>query len=344
VDRIRALVAERLEQGQEPNWMTSALARAWGKIAAANVGRPVALPQGAHVIGIGGAVLGGAGKTPVAIALAKALAERGHAVALVGHGYRAKLGAAARRVARTDDVRQVGDDALAAAIALDPVEVPVFVAKHRQDAMALAVRSGKSVLVVDGLLQTTPQRLDAAVLVLNAAAPFGSGLCPPLGDLRAPVAALLAHTNHVIALGDGASSELPEGAIPITSRITGVVFADGERAPLSSLTGSRVGLLVAIARPERVLRALLVEGIAPTVVLTLADHASFDEASLRSAKGAKGAKDVDAWLTTSRCATKLPPRLFGAPVLVLEHHVDVRPLLTRLERLDRLVATQTRAG
>ncbi|TKD08818.1 tetraacyldisaccharide 4'-kinase [Polyangium fumosum] len=325
MDALRARIARRLERGIEPSLPGRALASAWAAIAAARVARPVTLPEGARIVGVGGAVLGGAGKTPVAIELSRALALEGHDVALIGHGYRARV-ASPRRVLPTDAVDLVGDDALCAARALAATNTPVFVAKRRAEALALAVRSGKTLLVVDGLLQTSPRRLDDAVLVLDGASPFGAGVCPPLGDLRAPAAALLEAADHVVALGDARSPALPASALSLASSIEGALDATGRRYDLASLASRCVGLLVAIARPDRLLPALDRVGIHPRAVVCLADHARFDTATLDRARDL----GLDAWLTTARCATKLPPRLGGAPVLALDHRVSVGPLLARL--------------
>lgn len=330
MDSLRARLARRLERGITPSLPGRALAGAWAAFAAPRTARPVALPEGARILGVGGAVLGGAGKTPVAITLARALALEGHDVALVGHGYRADT-SSPRRVLPGDPVSLVGDDALCAARALAPTDTPVFVAKRRAEALALAVRSGKTFLVVDGLLQASPRRLDDAVLVLDGASPFGAGLCPPLGDLRAPASALLEAANHVVALGGACSPALPSSAVPLASSIDGALDATGRRHDLASLASRRVGLLVAIARPERLCAALAREGIHPLRVLCLADHARFDHKTLNRARDL----GLDAWLTTARCATKLPPWLGGAPVLALDHRIDVEPLLVRLLRGSR---------
>jgi tetraacyldisaccharide 4'-kinase len=279
------------------------------------------------VLGVGGAVLGGAGKTPVAIALARALASRGEPVTLIGHAYRARPGRP-RIVLPGDPVATVGDDALAAARLLAGTSASVIVAARRQDAVDHAAALGHRVLVVDGLLQAAPRRVDAAVLVLDALAPWGAGACPPAGDLRALPAALLSAADHVVALlpeGAAPSPALPSSALLLPSRIAGVVTAAG-LAPLASLTGRRLGLILAVARPRRIEDALARAGLAPAFTILLADHAVPRGRALARAERAP----VDAWLTTARCATKLGPLLGRAPVLPLVHEVDVGPLLARL--------------
>ena len=185
---LRASLARRLEEGAPGSRLAGLAAVAWGALARAE--RPLRIPAGVRLIGVGGAVLGGAGKTPVAIAVARALASRGEPVALIGHAYRAHPGRP-RVVHAGDPVAVVGDDALAAARLLDGTSAAVIVAPRRQDAVDHAAALGHRVLVADGLLQAAPRRLAAALLVLDALAPWGAGACPPAGDLRALPAALL---------------------------------------------------------------------------------------------------------------------------------------------------------
>jgi tetraacyldisaccharide 4'-kinase len=322
---VRALLARSLEEGSM-FLPVRAAAALWGPIAARGVARPLLLPAGTRVFGIGSAVLGGAGKTPLAVAVARALADRGGRVALIGHAYRADPGRA-RIVDPRDAVALVGDDALSAARLLAGASVPVIVAPDRQRAIDHAAALGFRALVVDGLLQASPARLAASILVLDAAAPWGGGACPPAGDLRAPREALLAAADHVVAVGSGdRSAACPPEAIAIRSRIEGAIDARGERWSLAELGRRRVGLFVAIARPGRIEAALRGAGIDPRPVIALADHAIPQAREL-----ARAARfEVDAWLTTARCIVKLPAAIGGAPVLALDHRLDVAPLCARL--------------
>lgn len=117
--------------------------------------REVPLPSGARVVGVGGLVRGGAGRTPLAIALAGALPD----AVFVGHGYGGSIDRP-HRVRVQDPVALVGDEALVAARSLT---VPVFVGP-RAETLAAAAREGR-VVVVDRLLQTRPQRLACSIVV-----------------------------------------------------------------------------------------------------------------------------------------------------------------------------------
>jgi tetraacyldisaccharide 4'-kinase len=329
LDPLRARVARRLEQGLPEAAPLRFLSATWA--AASRVDRPLILPAGVPVIGVGGAVLGGAGKTPVAVELARALGREHGPVAMIGHAYRATP----RRphVVEPDDrVEVVGDDALSSARRLVGEPVAVVIAPTRQAAVDFAVARGARILVTDGLLQTSPRRLGDAVLVLDAGAPWGSGACPPLGDLRAPRAALLASADHLAVLcapGAAIPPGLP-GAVALESRIDAALDAAGARHPLAELAGLRVGLLLTVARPERIVRALAAHGIIAVASLFLADHA------VPSAADRAGARTrLDVWLTTARCAAKLPSSLPSSaggdvPVLTLDHRIDVAPLVQRL--------------
>jgi tetraacyldisaccharide 4'-kinase len=324
---LRGAVARRLERGVGRTAAERLASAAWEAWTDRSLARPLDIPTGVRVVGVGSAVLGGAGKTPVAIALVRALAARGERAALIGHAYRASPDVP-RAVRSEDPVGLVGDDALAAARLLNGA-ADVVVAPTRQAAVDHAASRGHRVLVLDGPLQTAPERLDLAVLVLDAARPWGGGACPPVGDLRASRAALL-RAADIVALvdagGEEQSGEAPHGAVRIPTHVAGAVSADGEVSSLEAVSALRVGLLLAIARPERVVTGLARAGITPVASFRLADHGVPSAGILAEAARAP----VDAWLTTARCATKLPADIGGRPVLALDHRVEVTALVARI--------------
>lgn len=315
-------LVSRLERGMTlpgARW----LSEAWNAWMSDTLARPIPTPHGARLVTVGGATLGGSGKTPLAIALARAMARRGRRVVLVGHAYRAKPGRA-RIVRPDDDVRAVGDEALVAARALADTQAEVVVAERRADAVRFAAEHA-SLLILDGPLQAKPQRAFRALLAVDSARPWGSGRCPPLGDLRADPAALVAACDAVVAVGrHPPGPELfhrPVVHWPLV--IEEFVAPSGERLPPSAFRHLRVGLLLGIARPERFESELRDEGIVPVCTLRFADHDVPSERLLRKTAMLAKKERLDAWIATEKCQTRLPSHVGNVPVVVAKRTLDI---------------------
>jgi tetraacyldisaccharide 4'-kinase len=228
--------------------------------------RPLEIPAGLRSITVGGATLGGSGKTPLAIALAKCAASFGARVALVSHVYKAVDGRA-RWVCRDD--MQAGDEAIASAIALHETGARVVAATRRQDAIDLA-SDWAQLLVIDGPLQIAPRRADWSVLAVDRQAPWGSGACPPLGDLRAPRQTLLATADTVVHVRTDLCDPMQDEAAWHIDGALGV--NDGRWRSLDELRHEPRVLVTNLARPERLVRTLAAHGVTVTRHVDLADH------------------------------------------------------------------------
>lgn len=308
-------VSAFLEQGRlgpPAGRLGRAAARTLGTWLGRTVVRRLTLPAGRPVVCVGGATLGGSGKTPLAIACAAELARShpGMRVALVGHAYRASP-ARARIVREDDAVAEVGDEALVAAQALLASRLAggrsppiVVVAPTRQEAIDYAARTADA-LVLDGVTQTAPARARLALLAVDAAEPWGrAGAVPPWGDLRAPVPELLRVVDRVVA----APALMP-----------GARLGD-ELLGWETLRPLRVGLVCALARPERVLRSLAGVGISPAAVVRARDHGPGAMApGVRPPPGIR----VDLWLATAKCVQHFAKSGKFQPIAVLEHSVEL---------------------
>ena len=89
------------------------------------------------VMCVGNLVAGGAGKTPVALALAAHLVSCGIAVHIVTRGYGGRLGGPVRVDPARHDAAAVGDEALLLA-----EQAPCWVARDRADGVRAAVAAG----------------------------------------------------------------------------------------------------------------------------------------------------------------------------------------------------------
>jgi len=292
----RLAISTGLERGTLPGLLgeslTSLLERGWNAAARHRVARPLRVPAGLKVVTVGGATLGGSGKTSVAIACARYLAAEGARVALIGHAYAARPGRA--RVVSVDDPHSVvGDEALVCAREVAGLAVDVVVAPSRQRAVDFAVTRGARLLVIDGPLQLSPRRADLSLLALDGERPWGGDACPPRGDRRAPKDALLAAADHVVWLGSRA----------LSSR--GAIAGGGRFVSFAELASLRSGLAVTLARPERLLGWLARHGVHPRLTVRGADHRGFGRSQLAEMRCAN---DIDVWLTTCKCAIHLESR------------------------------------
>ncbi len=311
---------------------------AWERALGKTVVRRLVVPAGIRVVTVGGATLGGSGKTPLAIACAAELARanEGLRVVLVGHAYRATPGRA-RVVSPADPLAEVGDEALLAARELDRAPAAggssarVVVGPSRQAAMDLAARLA-DVIVVDGVAQIAPARAALSLLAVDADEPWGrAAAVPPWGDLRAPVDALVAVADHVVAVGGGGR----DAAAPVpglqVARALGRGASTGERLiRWDSLRTMRVGLLCALARPERVERSLARHGVRLVVVLRGRDHGPLPAVAVGAGHRREPQPEVDLWLATPKCALHATDpwlRTLSAPLAVLEHALALPPAI-----------------
>jgi tetraacyldisaccharide-1-P 4'-kinase len=223
-------------------------------------------------------------------------------------------------VAPDDALDEVGDEALLAALELRRDGVAVVVGPTRASAVAYAA-SLADVLVVDGVLQTRP-RASLALLAVDDRHPWGRAQAlPPCGDLRAPVVALAAAADCIVAVGEG-SSDARSGS-------RGAHVAD-ELRPWSELASLRLGLVVALGRPGRVLAALARRGLVPSIVVRAVDHGPIPLDALRRAP------PVDLWMASPKCALRAQPAVHRVwpdrPIAVLEHTVALGSTLAALVR------------
>jgi tetraacyldisaccharide 4'-kinase len=141
----------------------------------------------APVVVVGNLAAGGAGKTPLAIAIADALAARGWHPGFVSRGYGRRTGDV-RLVHAGDDPDDVGDEPLLLAATGRPVAVGadrVAAARRLLDADPAC-----DVVVADDGLQHYALARDVEVAAIDASRGLGNGWMLPAGPLREPASRL----------------------------------------------------------------------------------------------------------------------------------------------------------
>lgn len=151
------------------------------------------------VVVIGNINVGGAGKTPLVIALGQLLAKKGIAYAVISKGYGGNY-QSPTWVKATDSAAVVGDEPLLIKL---KCHCPVLVAKSRSEAakqVAKQYPQTQVILADDGLQHYALQR-DMEICVINQAIGLGNGWLLPAGGLREPPSRLK-QMDFIIYNGD----------------------------------------------------------------------------------------------------------------------------------------------
>ena len=200
------------------------------------------------VVVVGNLTVGGNGKTPTVIALAKYLLEHGLKPGIVSRGYGRTRTKEAVEVLETTSTEQSGDEPKEIFLATG---CPVFV--HEKRFMAceeLLKKHQVDVIISDDGLQHLALPKDITLVVMSEDKPLGNGFLLPAGPLREP-ASRLSLADHVIFRTQTAA-KTPHSFLISPSRWVNVLT--GQSMPLDAI---RTGTAIAsIAKPERFWQSL----------------------------------------------------------------------------------------
>ena len=274
------------------------------------------------VLCCGNVTLGGAGKTTVALDLARRLLARGRRVHLLTRGYGGRA-AGPHRVSPADSAELVGDEPLLLA------EVaPTWVGGDRAASARAAVAAGAGLLLMDDGLQNPTLEKDLSLLVVDGASGFGNGRVLPAGPLREPVSAGASRCQAAVLIGvdaTNAAASLPPGLPVLRARLV----------PAARMDGRRALAFAGIASPEKFFATLTQAGAVLVERAPFPDHHRFSERELHNLL--EQAARLDALpVTTAKDAVRLSPAV-RAQVHVLrvtlawEDEAALEALLARLD-------------
>lgn len=279
------------------------------------------------VVIVGNITIGGTGKTPLVIHLAKALSELGRQPGIISRGYGGGADSATE-IQRDSDATIVGDEALVLA---RNCACPVFVGSDRASAgrAMLSAYPECDVILADDGLQHYRLARDVELAVFDVRGAM-NGWMLPAGPLRETLGRLA--TVDAVILNENAVAPAPTFARPVFSmRLVGAAFyllnAPARTCSAEDLSGLRLHAVAGIGAPQRFfdhLRAMnlyFVEHPFP-------DHHRYASSELQFVG--------DAILTTEKDAVKLDALSLSMPVWVLPVAARLNPDLGAfvLEKLN----------
>jgi tetraacyldisaccharide 4'-kinase len=229
---------------------------------------------GVPVVVIGNVTVGGTGKTPCVIWLARALRERGYRPGVICRGYGGRAVSWPQQVAADSDAAVVGDESVVLARRSG---CPVAAGPDRAAAAAsLLERHGVDVLVSDDGLQHYRLSRDAEIAVVDGRRGLGNGWCLPAGPLREP-ARRLRRVDAIVVNGPGweRGGAFHARMAPTVVRQT----TTGATRKLADFEGQRVHAVAGIGNPQRFFELLEEHGIS-VEAHPLPDHAQIAAADL----------------------------------------------------------------
>lgn len=358
-------------QGTPPAWWRFALAPLW--LAAQGYGalvrgRAMSYAWGVchtrrlpcTVVSIGNLSLGGTGKTPLAIWVARWYQQQGWRVAVLSRGYGAKPAARLRVVSAGAgplvEWRAAGDEPYLLACALP--DVPVLIGRDRYATGRYAYEQfGAQVLLLDDGFQYYALHRDLDIVLIDASNPFGHGALFPQGILREPRQALSRADAIVLTRVDMASATLPalcedmrrwavRQPLYCLSTVVEAIqpWPGGEPLSLTALHQCRVVAFVGIGNPQAFTATLAQLGVDVAACLVFHDHHPYTQADWHSIVEVARQQQATCLLTTEKDAVRLSPVWHGPiPVYTLRIGVtlaaDAPLFMQQLQRACDVPAT-----
>jgi tetraacyldisaccharide 4'-kinase len=249
------------------------LASLYDRIATARASAVISYRAAVPVICVGNLTAGGTGKTPIALALASALAARGVAPVFLSRGYGGRAEGPLAVDPAHHDATEVGDEPLLLARAY-----PAILSRNRPAGADLACRLGAQAIIMDDGFQNPSLVKDLSFVVIDAATGFGNGLVIPAGPLREPVSRGLARTDAVVLLGDGPSPLAGFAKPVLRARLK------PDPATAETLRGQTIFAFAGIGRPAKFFETLSGLGATLAEAVSFPDHHSYSDNEIAALK------------------------------------------------------------
>ena len=291
------------------------------------------------VISVGNLAVGGTGKTPMVIWLARFLLEEGWRVGVVSRGYK---GEETKKVLVVSDGRNIlagsdisGDEPQLLARRLPGI--PVLCSTKRALAAEAAVEQFRcEVVILDDGFQHRFVARNLDIVMFDSRYPFGDGSLFPRGILREQTTALTRAQVLVLSRFDGSEQaeqshknlvgQWPDKTVVTAAhRATHLFKATTQKElPLSSVENKRLAAFAGIGRPDDFFRTVRDLGADLVHATSLPDHHPLTIELLASLVEEASEQKPELWLTTEKDWVRLPSDLPDSmELMILAVEIDL---------------------
>lgn len=285
------------------------------------------------VLCIGNLTVGGAGKTPVAIALARAAARMGLKPGFLSRGHGGSLAEPHLVDVQHDSARHVGDEPLLLA-----EHAPVAVTPKREAGAKLLMEQGCDFLIMDDGFQSARIHIDFALLVVDARRGIGNGHIIPGGPMRAPLVDQLRLADAVLKMGDGDAADL---VIRSAARAGKPVFVARARPRVKNgIAGKLMFAFAGIGNPEKFYDTVAEAGATVVLSHSFPDHHFYSDDDLRDLAATADSAGLEL-VTTAKDAARLRHGTAVAQNLLVRTHVLQIDTVFELDHVPRRIIEDT---
>ncbi len=317
--------------------LLSPFAAIYGAVAALRMqfpGQSVGVP----VICFGNLTVGGAGKTPAALAVGELLLGAHQRPFFLSRGYGGRLAGPVRVDPAAHSAAAVGDEPLLLARL-----APTIVARDRLAGAKAARLGGANVIVMDDGFQNPALSKNLAILLVDGRRGVGNGRVIPAGPLRAPLETQIAQAQALVIVGPPAGA----AAVAQLARRHGVAIFHGHLEPgrrtLAALGKRKVLAFAGIGDPEKFFATLADAGIAVAERASFPDHHRYTAAEAQALIARAEAADL-VLLTTEKDLARLAGNPLVAALAARASALPVRLAIEEADAFRELILSVMRAA